>query len=101
MATSTVGSMNTTTAGWVAPSVVSTSTRSEPATTWALVTTPSFPTGHDEPASAPPQPKAITLEVTAVAVRMPGVSTSGGIDAGAGAPGGGPGRGVGDWLLGR
>ena len=78
---------------------MSTSTRCEPATTWALVTTSSFPIGHDEPASAPPQPNAITLEVTAVVVRMPGVSTSGGIDAGAGAPGESPEKGLGNWLL--
>src|SRR5450631_1546589 len=101
MATSTSGLKSTTVAGWVAPSVVSTSTRCEPATTCALVTTSSWPIGHADPASAPPQPKAITLDVTANAALIPAVLTSCGIGAGAGPMGPITEKGLGKLLLRR
>ena len=55
--------------------------------------------GHADPASAPPHPNAITFDVTVVAVRMPGVSTSGGMVAGAGPIGAIPEKGLGKLLL--
>src|ERR1700732_1931129 len=83
MAMSTLGSYSTTVAPWVALSGVRMSTCDDPATTCALVTMYFAATGHDEPASAPPQPVAMTSLGTPAALRIPGVSTSGGICAGA------------------
>ena len=77
MATSSLESKSTTVAlsgCWPGGCTV---TRYEPATTWALVSIRSCPTGQAEPARAPPgppQPYAITRETSASAVRTPAVS---------------------------
>ena len=77
MATSTLGSSSTTRAVRTLRREGRPTWLYEPATTWALVSIRSSPTGQAEPATAPsgpPQPYAITRETSAAAARTPAVS---------------------------
>src|ERR1017187_11036779 len=77
MATSSLGSKSTTLAVSDCRPGGCTVCWYEPATTWALVSIRSSPTGQAEPATAPPgppQPYAITRETSASASRTPAVA---------------------------